>query len=111
MTKAETLFHEIAAGIPDVKESKMFGALCMKAPNGKAGVMYWKEYMIFKLEAKDEAEAMKLNGAKVFTPMEGRPMNGWLQLSQEHIVKWPELAKKAMSYVKTLEAKKEKKKR
>jgi hypothetical protein len=111
MTKAETLFHEIAAGIPDAKESKMFGALCMKAPNGKAGVMYWKEYMIFKLEAKDEAEAMKLNGAKVFTPMEGRPMNGWLQLSQEHITQWPELAKKAMSYVKTLEAKKEKKKR
>ena len=109
MTKSETLFHEIAASIPDAKESKMFGALCIKAPNGKAGVMLYKEDMIFKLEAKEEAGAMTLKGAKTFTPMEGRPMNGWLQLSPEHTAKWPELAKKAMSYVSALEEKKKKK--
>ena len=48
MSQAETLFHEIASEIPDTIEGKMFGALCIKAPNGKACVMYWKEDMIFK---------------------------------------------------------------
>jgi hypothetical protein len=62
--------------------------------------------MIFKLGKKDEAEAMKLKGAKTFEPMEGRAMNGWLQLSQDHMAKWPELATKAMNYVSALEKKK-----
>jgi hypothetical protein len=109
MTKAETLYHEIAEGIPQAKESKMFGALCIKAPNGKAAVMFWKEFMIFKLETKDEAEAMKLKGAKTFAPMDGREMKGWTQLSYDHAAKWPELAKKAFNYVKKLEEKKPKK--
>jgi len=109
MTKAETLYHEIAAGIPGAKESKMFGALCIKAPNGKAAVMFWKEYMIFKLTDKDEAAALKLKGAKIFAPMDGREMKGWTQLSYDHAAKWPELANKAFEYVKTLEEKKPKK--
>ena len=52
MTEAETLFHKIASEIPDTKEGKMFGALCIKALNGKAGVMCWKEFMIFKLDVE-----------------------------------------------------------
>jgi hypothetical protein len=76
MTKAEELFHTIASGIPNAKESKMFGALCIKAPNGKAGVMFWKEDMIFKLEENDLKKALGLKGAKIFTPMENRPMMG-----------------------------------
>ncbi|MBS1587434.1 MAG: hypothetical protein JSS82_18020 [Bacteroidetes bacterium] len=108
MTQAETLYHEIAAGIPDAKESKMFGALCIKAPNGKAAVMFWKECMIFKLTDKDEAEAMKLKGAKTFAPMDGREMKGWTQLSYDHAAKWPDLAKRAFDYVKKLEENKPK---
>jgi hypothetical protein len=103
MTKAEELFHEIAASIPDSKEGKMFGALCIKAPNGKAGVMFWKEFMIFKLDAKTEKEAMSLDGAKVFSPMEGRAMKGWVQLSDDYKDKWKDFAKKAMKYVAALE--------
>lgn len=102
MSKGEQLFHEIAAGIPDAKEGKMFGALCIKAPNGKAGVMYWKEYMIFKLADKEQEEALKLKGAKIFEPMAGRPMGGWVQLSDQHAAKWPELARKSMDMVKKL---------
>ena len=56
MTKAEELFHAIAAEIPDTKEGKMFGALCIKAPNGKAGVMFWKEFMIFKKQLCHQQE-------------------------------------------------------
>jgi hypothetical protein len=102
MTKAEELFHTIASGIPNAKESKMFGALCIKAPNGKAGVMFWKEDMIFKLEENDLKKALGLKGAKIFTPMENRPMNGWVQLSYGHSKEWKDLAKKAMAYVRAL---------
>ena len=106
----ETLYEKIADSIPDVTKGKMFGALCLKAPNGKAGAMFWRDktknrnaFMIFKLSEKDEQAAMKLSGAKVFEPAEGRPMNGWVQLSTAHADKWKSFAQKAMAYVKTLE--------
>lgn len=108
MTKAEELYHEIATAIPDTVQSKMFGALCIKAPNGKAGVMFWKGYMVFKLDADLQAEALSLSGAKMFTPMEGRAMNGWVQLSEVHAAKWRQYAQQAMAYVSKIEVKKKK---
>jgi len=102
MTKSEVLFHKIASELPKAKESKMFGALCIKAPNGKAAAMFYKEDMIFKLDKNTEKEAIKLKGAKIFDPMGGRPMRGWVQLSYAHSKKWPELAKKAFDYVKKI---------
>ena len=102
MTKAEELFHKIAGELPDAKEGKMFGALCIKAPNGKAGVMFWHEDMIFKLEDADLKKALGLKGAKIFEPMSNRPMGGWVQLSFDHSKKWKELATKSMEYVKAL---------
>ena len=111
MTKGEELYHKIASEIPDVTEGKMFGALCMKAPNGKAGVMYWKGYIVFKLEDKDMETALMLKDAKIFTPMDNRPMNGWVQISDAHIAKWKHYAQLAMAYVKTIEVKPAKKKK
>ena len=35
MTKGEELYHKIAADLADAQEGRMFGALCIKAPNGK----------------------------------------------------------------------------
>lgn len=102
MTQAEELYHRIAGEIPDATKGKMFGALCIKAPNGKAAAMFWKEYMVFKLRGEAEHEAMSLDGAKVFDPMDGRPMKGWIQLSYDHADRWPEFAGKSMEYVKTL---------
>lgn len=43
MTKAEERYHQIADYLDNVTKSKMFSALCLKAPNGKAGVMFWKD--------------------------------------------------------------------
>jgi hypothetical protein len=103
MTKSEELFHRIAAGIPGTEEGKMFGALCVKAPNGKAGVMYWKGFMIFKLDKDHEKEALALKDAKIFEPAEGRPMNGWVQLSDQHSAKWKRYAELAMDNVKNIE--------
>jgi hypothetical protein len=104
MTKFEELFYKIAEEIPETTVSKMFGALCIKAPNGKAGVMFWKDDMIFKPGPDHEAEAMALKGAKIFTPAEGRPMNGWIQVPNEHSKKWKKLAERSMDYVKSIEA-------
>jgi len=102
MTKQEELFHKIASALPGAKESKMFGALCIKAPNGKSSAMFWKGDMIFKLEGKSEQEALSLKGAKLFDPMGGRPMKGWVQLSFTHSKLWPEFANKAIKYVKAI---------
>ena len=102
MTKSEDLFHKIAGELADVKEGKMFGALCIKAPNGKAGVMFWKDDIIFKLEGDELKNALSLKGAKLFDPMGNRPMGGWVQLSYDHSKKWKELSKKSMDYVKSL---------
>jgi hypothetical protein len=80
----------------------MFGALCIKAPNGKAAAMFYKDDMIFKLEGPAEENAMKLKGAKIFDPMGGRPMKGWVQLPFTHSKKWPDIAKQSMDYVKKI---------
>lgn len=105
MTQAEELFHEIAAGIPDAKEGKMFGALCFKAPNGKAAAMFCKEYMVFKIEGGDQDEALALKDAKIFEPSPGKKMGGWVQLSYDHAKKWPALSKKAMDKLRLIKAK------
>ena len=102
MSDAENLYHEIASEIPDTNKGKMFGALCIKSENGKAGVMFWKEFMIFKLPEKELKETLSLDGAKIFEPAEGRPMGGWVQLSFDYADKWKELANKSMDYVKSL---------
>jgi hypothetical protein len=103
MTKAEELYHQIANAMPGTAKSKMFGALCIKAENGKAGVMFWKDYMVFKLDETHEKQALMLKDAKIFEPG-GRPMNGWVQLSYDHAAKWKNYAEIAMEYVKKIEA-------
>jgi hypothetical protein len=102
MTKSEKLYHDIAASIPDATESKMFGALCLKAPNGKAGVMFWKDDMIFKLDKDNEEVALKLKGAKIFEPAAGKKMGGWIHVPNKHADKWTDLAKKTMDIVRKI---------
>jgi hypothetical protein len=36
MSLTETLYHHIAESLPEIAKGKMFGAQCLKAPNGKA---------------------------------------------------------------------------
>lgn len=102
MTKAEELYHQIADDIPEVKEGKMFGALCLKTPNGKAAVMFWKEHMVFRLTKEDQEQALKLDGAKVFAPMENRPMNGWIQVPYKHHEQWKQLTIQSVAVAKAI---------
>lgn len=103
MTEAEGLFHQIAADLPDAKESKMFGALCIKAPNGKASAMFYKDDMVFKLAGESLKEILSLDDAKLFDPMGSRPMGGWVQLPFSYANKWPEIAKTSFEQVRLLQ--------
>lgn len=101
MTKAEKLFHQIADELPNVIKSKMFGALCIKATNGKSTAMFWKDTMIFKLNSEDEKKVLKLKGARqaahLYAP--DRLMTGWVQVPFSHSSKWKNLAKKSLEYI------------
>jgi len=110
MTKAEEYFNELTAEIPDVQPGKMFGALCMKTPNGKAGAMLWKDFLVVKLDGAPLKEALSLKGTKTFEPMAGRPMNGWIQIPFTHKDKWKSLTLTSVTGVKELKAKEKKKK-
>lgn len=101
----EELFDQICDKITGAKRSAMFGAPCLKTPNGKAAVCLSKGYMVFKLDKATEKEVLSLSGAGPFDPMGGRPMGGWTQLGFEHKDRWLELSKKAIDFVAKLEAK------
>ena len=102
MSPAELLYHEIAANLADARESKMFGAKCLKAPNGKAFSLYWHECMVFKLHGEAASEALSLDGAQLFTPAEGRPMGGWIQVPFDYADRWNEFAEAALAYVREI---------
>ncbi len=102
MSTAANKYQEIVSGIPEVKPGKMFGALCMKTPNGKAAAMFYKDEMVFKLEGEALNDALSLDGARLFDPMGGRPMTGWVQVPFDYADQWPALAQAAVDYVKAL---------
>lgn len=97
MTPAETLYHEITQLLPDATESKMFGALCIKAPNGKAAALFWRDEMVFKTDKSTEADLLSLDGAHVFTPAEGKSMNGWIQVPYHYSDQWLTFAEQSLN--------------
>lgn len=101
MTKAEKLFHQIADELPDATESKMFGAFCIKAANGKLAAIFWKDDMIFKINKDDEKKALRLKSARQGTHLYApdRQMKGWVLIPFSHSSKWKALAKKSMKFV------------
>jgi hypothetical protein len=92
MIKAEEFFNKLAEEIPHVKPGKMFGAICMKTPNGKAAAMFWQENIVVKLQDESLQEAMSLEGSRLFEPMKGRPMKEWVQIPFIHKDKWKKFA-------------------
>jgi hypothetical protein len=110
MTLAENYFLALSNEILDVKLGKMFGALCMKTPNGKAAAMFWKDNLVVKLGDDAHSEALSLDGAKLFEPMEGRPMKGWVQIPFDYKSKWKLFAEISAGNAKVLKAKNPKKK-
>ena len=104
MTLAEEKFWEIAEALPDAKKSKMFGQVCIKAPNGKAVCMYYNknDTFVVKLTGEILDEALNLPNVELFNPMGKRPMGGWAEMSYDYSDKWMGFAEASMEYVKTL---------
>ena len=103
MTKAEKLFHKIAAKLTNAKEGKMFGVFCIKTTNGKAIAIFWKNNMMFKLQGKAEQEALELRGARTGTHIysTARQMKGWVWIPFEHSNKWAKFIDKAIRQVRS----------
>ena len=101
MSKAEELFHQLAEEIPDSKEGKMFGALCLKTSSGKAAAMFWNDSMIFKLDGRAEKEALKLDGANIGTHLydSQKQMKGWVEIPFKHSTQWKRFAELAIKNV------------
>ena len=109
MEKAYNMLIKIAGEISGAKLSKMFGADCIKAPNGKAVCMVWNDDMVFKLSGDDQQEALKIKGAHVFSPVKGRSMGGWIQVPAVYQKLWPDFAKKSMALVSQIKVEKREK--
>ncbi len=105
----EEHYHQIAELQAGIKKGKMFGALCLKTENNnKAAVLFWKNHMVFKLRGEAEADALSLDGTKVFAPSGGREMKGWTLVPFDYVDRWPAFTQAAVDYVKTLEGNKKK---
>ena len=103
---AQEYFNQLVSEIPETKEGKMFGCLCAKMPNGKAGMMLKDNNLIIKI-APETAEKESF---KVFTPMENRPMNGWFVIPFEQKENWKKFAEISCKEVAKLAPNKTKKK-
>ena len=68
--------------------------------------MFWKGNIVVKLQ-----EAMSLDGAKLFEPMEGKPMKEWVQIPFEYKNKWKKFAELSAQTVEAIEKKPLKKKK
>ena len=110
MTKAEEYFKELAVEIPDVKPGKMFGAMCIKTPNGKSAAMLWQESIVVKLKGDSLNKAMCLDGVQLFEPMKGRLMKEWVQIPFALKDRWKEFTLFSLESVKDLPKKSKKQK-
>jgi len=98
---------ELAKSILGSHLSQMFGTACIKADNGKAAIMIWKERLVVKLP-KDQVKTLKESGYQEFSPMEGRAMSGWICIPEEESKKWVDYARSAFEFVSQLEPNKKK---
>ena len=104
MTNLEKQFHKIALETSNAVEAKMFGAMSIKASNGKNAAFFWQEKMVFKLDEKTQKEALKLEGAEIGSHIYApeRKMKGWVLIPSAHTDQWAKFASKAIKFVSAL---------
>jgi hypothetical protein len=62
-----------------------------------AGFVPDENAMVFKFpDAAAREQALKLEGAHLFEPMQGRQMKEWVVVPQAHEQQWPQLAERAL---------------
>lgn len=99
---AEIEYEKIVKLIEDSHEGQsgqMFGKRCIKV-NGKAGIAFFKDCVVFKLSDPEHAMAQSLSGSVLWDPSgKGRAMKEWVQVTMDHKTKFKKLAKAAADYV------------
>jgi hypothetical protein len=101
LSKAETHFYKIRDEISEGKKGKMFGAECIKAPNGKVIAIFWKDRLILKLQKQDQIAVLNMEGTEIGKHLydENKPMTGWVSLPYDHHEIWLEFANRALKNV------------
>jgi hypothetical protein len=95
----DAVVAEMVATAP-VLSGKMFGMPCLKMrESGKAFAGFFNGAMVFKLGGSKHAEALALDGARLFDPMQGRPMKAWVEVPVEHAARWLEFARAAFAFL------------
>jgi hypothetical protein len=94
--------EEIAAQFEpelNVTISKWFGKACLKTGR-KVFAALWDSDMVFKLTGEAHAEALGVEGARLFDPRgKGHPMKEWVQIPAEQSTTWGRFAELARGYV------------
>jgi hypothetical protein len=92
------IVDDLVAKNDNVQATKMMGMPSVKRA-GKlvAGFVPDENAMVFKLpDAAAREEALKLKGAHMFEPMQGRQMKEWVVVPKAHQKEWPQLAERAL---------------
>ena len=79
----------------DVVGASTFGMQSVKRRDGEAFAGLFGDDMVLKLAGDAHEKALALDGARLFEPMAGQPMQAWVQVPQTHETQWAELARKA----------------
>ena len=79
----------------DVVETSMLGMVSIKRRDGTAFAGLCGDDMVFRLGGDAYEQALELDGAHLFKPPDGRPMEAWVQVPPTHETQWAELARKA----------------
>lgn len=79
----------------DVVGASTFGMPSVKRRDGEAFAGLFGDDMVFKLAGDAHEKALALDGARLFEPMAGQPMQAWVQVPPTHETQWAELARKA----------------
>ncbi len=104
------LFEEISPAGPQVEHKKMFAWPCLFL-NGNLFAGLHKENIIYRLPEPEQKSFLKMDGAGLFSPMPGRPMKGFVILSDPLHQNRAELEKwmsRAIEYAATLQPKQKK---
>ncbi len=81
------------------ESGQMFGKKCINI-NGKAGIAFFKDCLVFKLADPEHSVAQALSGSVLWDPSgKGRAMKEWVQVTMDHKKKFKKLANAAADYV------------
>ena len=90
----EQLVADVEGG--DVTPGKMFGSSGLRTGR-KFFAVWWHDQLVVKVPAARLTELVEAGQGRLFEPMEGRPMNGWIVLADS--VDWPAVVEEARAYV------------